>query len=221
MDIYLTEGSDGFDQKFEERTLWLVVRGLGGNDTIRLYNGFVVAGKGQDRIERLIDPNSTFPYRLELGFEGRAGVRVDLLEGWAIDDYGDRDTLSGVTVLHGSHHNDWFRGDHKDNQFWPNGGDDTIIGEGGMDWVGLGHHVYGGQRWGLPSLSDLQIWVSADGQRATVSTPLNPNLRMTLQGVEFLNVAMAAGPFQMIKLSDYIRMSTIAEEGVLIDNLLI
>lgn len=214
MNVTLTEGNDTLEQSYAERTVWYTIRSLGGNDTIRLYNGFVVAGRGQDRIERLIDPNSTFPYRLEVAFNGQAGVRVDLLEGWAIDDYGDRDVLIGVSVVHGSGWNDWFRGDHKDNSFWPNGGDDTIIGEGGTDSVGLGHHLYGSTRWGVSSLSDLVIWASADGQRATVTTPLNANLKLTLQGVEYLNVAMANGSYMMVPITDFIRMSAIAEEAV-------
>ena len=69
MRIDLTSGNDLYEQKYEDRDQWNDIWGGAGNDIIRLYQGMVHAGPGNDIIERLKDPNN--PYRrLEYASDG-------------------------------------------------------------------------------------------------------------------------------------------------------
>lgn len=209
----LTTGNDTFTQRFEDRNNWDDIRGLAGNDVIKVYQGFVVGGQGNDRIERIPDPAN--PGRqLQVAFEGRAGVRVDLLEGWAIDDYGDRDLLIGVMGAHGSGYNDWFRGNELNNFFWGNGGNDTVIGGAGDDGVQLPmFQPSPNQPWRDPELSDLSITVSPDGRLARVTPLFGQGFDLQLEDVEYLWMRVS-GIWSRVNLTDFITQSSMAQGAI-------
>ena len=76
-----------------------------------------------------------------------SGVVVNLAEGWAIDNWGDRDTLISIASVNGSDYGDLLMGGAAANgtktkspydgfeSFRGNGGDDTIDGGAGFDRV--------------------------------------------------------------------------------------
>lgn len=90
-------------------------RPLGGNDTID-------GGGGEVNVD----------YRFDSENGGTMGVTVDLVEGYAIDGFGDRDTLRGVTQVQGSEFADNFKGSSSVGEwFRPLAGNDTVDGGGG------------------------------------------------------------------------------------------
>jgi len=90
--------------------------GLAGNDTF-------IGGTGNDRVN----------YSSDKYWGGTAGVTVDLAAGYAIDGFGDQDTLSGIERVRGSDFNDIIIGDGANNRIEGGNGDDTVSGGGGWD----------------------------------------------------------------------------------------
>jgi hypothetical protein len=214
MRIDLTAGDDRFEQNYEDRNRWDDIWGLAGNDVIRLYQGMVRSGPGSDRIERIFDPSN--PNRsVQYAGDGRGPIKVDLQEGWAVDDYGDRDILIGVNGVHGSNHNDWFKGDAGNNFFWVNGGLDTVLGGNGDDGVHVpSFEPSPGARWRAPDVSELKISVSADGRSARVLPLTGRGFEIELQDVEYLWVR-ANGVWGRVNLADYVTQASMAQQGLL------
>lgn len=208
MDITGTEQADTYDQSSSGPGDWLTYRGLGGNDTIRMYSGTAAPGAGIDVVEHLI--SADWWRNLEVAYwDAPAGVLVDLAAGWADDGWGTRDTLLGtISGAHGSWHDDRFIGSAFDNQFWPNGGHDQIDGGSGTDSVGLGWQA------GDPTdLSNYQVTVSTDGLRATISSKTDANLRYELSNIERLNY-WDGSTSHAFELADFIDPKALAEQGL-------
>ncbi|UWQ61353.1 hypothetical protein K3723_10725 [Leisingera caerulea] len=93
-------------------------RGIEGNDTI---NG----GKGQDEVR----------YDRDERYGGGDGVTVNLAKGFAIDGFGDRDTLKSIERARGSESADKLLGNGGDNRLMGLGGNDTLSGKGGDDLI--------------------------------------------------------------------------------------
>lgn len=64
---------------------------------------------------------------------GRGKITVDLSKGYAIDGFGDRDTLKNIEEVDGGRFNDTIIGDKKNNNLRGNEGNDTIRGGGGAE----------------------------------------------------------------------------------------
>ncbi|MGD9863296.1 MAG: calcium-binding protein [Pseudodonghicola sp.] len=91
-------------------------RGLAGDD---LING----GKGPDEAR----------YDRDAKFGGEAGVTVNLQKGFAIDGFGDRDTLKSIENVKGSEQGDRIIGSNAANTLRGEGGNDSLLGLGGND----------------------------------------------------------------------------------------
>ena len=97
--IDLTAGNDVYVQAEADKGRNDTIEAGGGDDTIRIYRGIVQGGSGNDRIEKILDPtNPSWIVEASYGKSG-TGVQINLTEGWAIDGWGGRDTLIGVSNL--------------------------------------------------------------------------------------------------------------------------
>lgn len=185
-DIQLTNGDDTYTQPEANRTVFDNYYGNDGNDTLRVYSGTVLGGRGNDRIERLIYPNEAWRYAAVAYWNSPKGVRVDLTEGWAEDGYGTRDTLIGFDHAIGSNGDDWLRGNANDNSLTTNGGTDTVIGGAGTDTVYPWYQSVDVFR--LPLLSEIRIQVSLDGNTAVIEPLVGKPFKVTTTEVERVGV---------------------------------
>ena len=182
MDIYGTDQIDVVD-KTEHPVAddWNNYFGKDGSDIYRLYQGTVIAGAGADTIEHLT--SADWWRGLAVAYwDSPAGIVADLAAGYVDDGWGTRDTLIGVIRgVHGNWHDDVMRGNAADNDFWPNGGRDTIDGSDGYDTVGLGWQP------GDPAdLGNYTVNVSSNGRSAVITSKTDSNLRYQLTDVERL-----------------------------------
>jgi Ca2+-binding RTX toxin-like protein len=112
----------------------------GGNDRAEFYTGhYVVPGSGSDTIVAHVD-GVQVAYNddgNDLAGNATQGIRVTYENGVAIviDSWGDRDILTGVNELLGSHLNDQFSGNDDVQLFHGGDGDDVIIGGSGDDTI--------------------------------------------------------------------------------------
>ena len=122
-------------------------RGLAGNDTF-------IGNTSEDTID----------YRFDVRHGGDSGVTINLAEGWAVDGFGDTDTISGIDRAIGTAGNDTIIGsDHRELiEGWQ--GDDILTGAGEADIFrfrdGFGNDritdfVVGEDRLRMNDLSDL------------------------------------------------------------------
>ena len=213
-DINLTSGDDRYTQNSADKDQWNNYRALAGNDVIRLYQGNVEAGPGNDTIERL--PSTEWWRSVGVAFwDAPAGARVDLAAGTAEDGYGGHDTLIGIDQAHGSGHDDWFSGNANDNQFWGNGGNDTVIGGAGIDRVTLPwFEPAPGTNWRAARLEDVDIRVSVDGRQATIAPKTGKGFQYTLTDVELVEMEVGDGSNQTLPLSAFIRPQDMAEQAI-------
>ncbi|WP_372802853.1 calcium-binding protein [Paracoccus seriniphilus] len=100
------------------------IRGLAGDDVL---NG----GRGID----------TLRYDRDANYGGTDGVTVNLKKGYAIDGFGDRDTLSNFENVRTTESKDTIIGTNDANDLRGNGGNDLIKSLGGKDILegGAGH----------------------------------------------------------------------------------
>ncbi|MCU0922821.1 MAG: hypothetical protein MUF16_21300, partial [Burkholderiaceae bacterium] len=212
-DIYLTDGDDVYEQAFDSRDTWNHYLGQRGNDLIRLYHGIAAGGAGDDRFEFI--PISGEPWReLQLGYWEGSGATVDLEQGWGLDGLGGRDTFTGANRIHGSGNSDWFKGNASDNYFWPNGGQDTLIGGAGNDGITIHWFDPGNGEPGRPTrLSDLKVDVSVDGREATIVPLTGSGFSYTLTDVEFFDLEELTG-WKQYRLADFITQQTMARDAV-------
>ena len=207
MDITGTEQADIYDQTAQGPGEWNTYRGLGGNDTIRMFNGTAAPGAGVDTVEHL---QSADTWRvLEVAYwDSPKGIVVDLAAGWADDGWGTRDTLIDVSGVHGSGRDDRMFGNAKDNTFYPNGGHDTVDGRDGTDTVGLPWNA------GDPlDLSNFNIVLSTDAKQATITSKTDKNLLYELTSIERLQ--FWNGSTQTVfDIAAFINPKTMAEQGL-------
>jgi Ca2+-binding RTX toxin-like protein len=106
-----------------------------GIDTLYGGEGFDVLDGGAGRDVLIgVDPASGWTTAVAYTW-GIAGVTVNLRDGFAIDEFGDRDTLINIMDVEGTDRNDTIIGDRNDNYFVGHRGNDAIFGGGGMDEV--------------------------------------------------------------------------------------
>lgn len=94
-----------------------IIRGLGGADTLD-------GGKGYDQVRYDRDNRHT---------GGDNGVTVNLGKGFAIDGFGDRDTIRNFDAARGSDLNDRLTGSRRADTLEGENGNDRLVGLGGRD----------------------------------------------------------------------------------------
>ena len=224
-DIRLGSGNDTYLQPEADKNVWNNVYGEDGNDVIKMFQGTAIGGKGNDTFERLIDPTN-LNRELQVAFWSAGdNLRVNLAEGWAEDGEGGRDTLIGITKIHGSgSKNALVIGDDKDNYYWPNGGDDSFSGGAGNDGISLNSGGIGsvpGQPWRNFMLSEMNIVVSADGRNATITNKVAPAIGagfvINTTDVEYFDARTTTGnndPWVQFRFADFITPQTMAEQAI-------
>jgi len=113
-----------------------IVTGSEFNDVMigNNQNNIFAGNKGDDTI----DGGAGFDYVMYTPPERLLvthGITANLAQGWAIDEWGTRDTLSNIEGIIGSNLADYIIGSDGDNRLDGRGGDDTIDGGAGNDWV--------------------------------------------------------------------------------------
>ena len=222
-DINLTSGNDTYVQPASDKDVWNNVHGGDGNDTIRLYQGTANGQAGNDRIERIADPDN--PNReVQLAFWNAGNnLLVNLAEGWAEDGQGGRDTFIGDFLkVHGSGaQNARVIGNAGDNYYWPNWGTDTFEGGAGIDGVSMnsGHIEFAPGKFRPLVLDEINIVVSADGRRATFTPKVGPSWSTTTLDVEYFDVWSSSmsntdGRWDSRFVADFITPDTMARETV-------
>lgn len=214
-DIKLTEAADEVTQPAASSNDWNNYFGLGGNDRFRLYQGTVIGGAGDDRIEKI--PTADWWRNVQAAYwDSPAGVRVDLATGTAEDGFGGHDVLIGVSDAAGSSHDDWFQGNADANHFWPGSGNDTVLGGAGIDTVSLPwFEPAPGVAWRAVHADEIDIQVSVDGRSAVVKPLTGKGFAYTLTDVENLQVETATpGVFVSLSLADQIRPQDMAEQAI-------
>lgn len=207
--IQLTDGNDLYAEPAYDPARRDTVYSLGGDDTVRLYQGTVSGGRGNDRIEKLPGGgglNAAY-------WDSPVGVVANLAEGWADDGFGTRDTLVGVDTITGNPGNDRVVGNEASNTFVANDGHDTFDGAGGHDTVHCWFNPPGESNR-VARLDELVVRVSADGRRAEVSTRVGTSFTLSLLDVEALHVVLPSGERGEVLLSSFITMQTLAEDAI-------
>lgn len=217
-DIRLTAGADLYIQPLDDRFNWHNYFGLEGDDVLRVYNGTVIGGPGNDRIERLQSSTESW---MQIGvayWDSPAGIVANLASGWIDDGWGTRDTVVGVSAVHGSWRDDRFYGDAGDNTFFPNGGHDVIDGGPGYDGLAVGGvppNSDGSGIWRPARLDELDIVVSVDGMTATVTVRHYPRISYTTGNLEYLILHDAdGGPDFNYPLADFIKPQDMAQWAI-------
>eukprot|EP01030_Chromulinospumella_sphaerica_P009147 gene9147-8958_t len=204
MQVKGTAGADLYDQQKLGINDWVDYDALAGDDIIRMYNGNVIPGAGNDTIEKFAGNSGQ-----KLGvhyWDAPAGVVVDLAAGTAQDGWGGTDRLINVDDVSGGGYADRLYGSAGDNQFSPGGGHDIVDGRGGTDTVILpwvaGH---------VPTLADLQISVSLDGTHAMITAPADSGFSLDLSNVE--KIALNWDQPRLL-LTDFITPQQIAQQAI-------
>jgi serralysin len=179
MDI---EGTDGDDLVIPPKSDdWHNYFGRRGNDTYRLIQGTVIAGQGNDIIEKLASPDWWRSVQAAY-WDSPAGIVVDLAAGWAEDGWGTRDTLIGVRDVSGTWHGDRIYGDGQDNYFYVGGGRNLVDGRDGVDTVWMPNFNEG------MSFSEFTVVASIDGKSATIAWSGRPEFSTVVNNVERIGV---------------------------------
>lgn len=208
MDIKGSDKDDTIVQAPGAIDEWNTYFGLYGNDTIRVYQGTVLGGQGNDRIEAI--PTGEWWRGINAAYwDDPNPVEVDLAAGYAIDGWGTRDTLIGVRDISGSWHGGKLSGNAGDNAIGVGGGGHTVVdGRGGDDVVWLPTY-----RDGM-TMADFTIDVSIDGSRATVSWTGRAGFSAELSNVERIGMDWNVS----YTLADFISPEKMAREGLVAAN---
>jgi Ca2+-binding RTX toxin-like protein len=98
----------------------------------------------------------------EVSYDTSPGtVTVALSTGIALDGFGGTDSIANVERIRGSGYGDRLTGDGGDNHFRPLGGNDTVLGGSGIDWVRYDVDAQYGGTWGVRV--DLAAGTGRDG----------------------------------------------------------
>ncbi len=212
--IRLTDGNDVYVQPEADKNLNNTVYAAAGDDTVRTYEGTVNASRGNDRIEKIIDPTNLNRFLNVAYWDSPVGVRANLAEGWAEDGFGGRDTLIGVDNITGNGGDDRVIGNGGNNTFVSNGGHDYFDGGAGADSAHCWFTALGETAGRVARLDELIIRVSADGRQARVTTKVGTAFSLDLVDVEALGVVGADGQRTTVYLKDFITPQSIAEDTI-------
>jgi len=206
---------DVYLQPESQRDEWNWVEGGEGNDRLELISGTARGGPGNDTIvRRVLSDQPWYQVQLAFGGNGVLGFRANLVEGWAEDGEGGRDTLIGVfSGVHGTSANDWLMGDAADNFFWGNGGHDTFNGGEGTDIVSLPWYDADGS-WQQATVNDVKIVVSADGFNARIEPLVGKSFSYQLSDVEGFQAPTSDGNWKTYLLKDFLTQAILAEQTI-------
>ncbi|CAN7573466.1 DUF4214 domain-containing protein [Pseudoduganella sp. LjRoot289] len=204
MDITLTTGADSYTQtRVADNNNYF---GLAGNDTIRIYQGIIIGGPGNDTMVRI--PSTDWWLGVQAAYWDSPGlVNVDLAAGTADDGWGGRDSLSNIdSVSYGWMGGSGF-GNANANTFYLGGGGEFVIdGRAGDDIVFL-------PQYDTPNLAYFTVNVAIDGKSATVTSTQDANFKVTMSNIERFGVA---GAWDVTyDLTSLIKPSDIATQGLL------
>lgn len=192
----------------DEYNRWQDVRGGPGNDSITWTAGDVWGGEGQDTIEAEGDGTRITLQYGDRGW-GQYGVYVNLLEGYAIDDWGDRDKLINVKRVGLTGGNDTVIGTSGDDYFWDSGGNDTIDGGQGEDTYSFWMQNKGNYQ--IKASEDLtQIILSWDGQHNG-----NSSGSVLLKNFELIRIDRDGNNDDFIKISDLVNWKVQAPKALI------
>lgn len=124
------DGGEGNDQQFggvDDD----ILSGLAGADILD-------GGLGRDEVR----------YDRDARKGGANGVTVNLAEGWAIDGFGDTDTLISIERVRGTDFADWIVGSNFNDDLVTGAGNDTVAAGAGDDWIDI---------WDASSVGSKQI----------------------------------------------------------------
>ena len=209
-DIKLTGTENVYTQTEADKTTWNRVFGGSGKDVIKLYQGEIIGGAGNDILERMVLPKENLNVTVSYWDSGN-GVTVNLQEGWAIDGFGGRDTLINIDNLNLGGGNDLVVGNNNDNFIQPGHGNDTIQGGGGNDTVVLPgfQPADTSQPWrSSAQFEDLEILISADAKTASIKPKAGTGFNYALTDVEYFRVNLLGGGSQDYRLKDLITQET-------------
>lgn len=215
-DIRLTPGADFYIQPRDDRFEWRNVYGFAGDDDLRLYNGTANGGPGNDRIEHLLAGEPWMVIGAAY-WDSPAGIVANLAAGWVDDGWGTRDTVIGVSVVHGSWHDDRFFGDSSDNFFLPNGGRDLIDGGAGYDGFDVREippNADGSGTWRPATLDDLTISVAVDGTSGVISVRHYPQITYTFSNIEYFRLLSPGQPDVTYLVTDFIKPEDMARQAI-------
>ena len=207
--VDLTLGNRIYRQSLQNKANSINVNGTTQDDRIEIYNGNVFGDAGNDYIARIDTTSGNVSVNY---WNAQRGIRINLVEGWAEDGLGGRDTLVGITSVTGSQFNDYFLGDSNDNYYYGQGGEDTIDGGAGVDGIGIAGFKDKTGTFRPALLSELVIQVSADGRTATVTDPTGTGqyFKYVLHDVEYVWGENSNKEFARLDLSSLIQPSTVA-----------
>lgn len=207
--VDLTLGNRIYRQSLQDKANSINVNGTTQDDRIEIYNGNVFGDAGNDYIARIDTTSGNVSVNY---WNAQRGIRINLVEGWAEDGLGGRDTLVGITSVTGSQFNDYFLGDSNDNYYYGQGGEDTIDGGAGVDGIGIAGFKDKTGTFRPALLSELVIQVSADGRTATVTDPTGTGqyFKYVLHDVEYVWGENSNKEFARLDLSSLIQPSTVA-----------
>jgi Ca2+-binding RTX toxin-like protein len=218
-DIKLAGTENVYTQPETDKTTWNRVFGGSGKDVIKLYQGEIIGGAGNDILERIVLPNESRHVYVSYWDSGN-GVTVNLLEGWAIDGFGGRDTLINIDHLNLGGGNDVIIGNANDNGFNPGNGHDSIAGGGGNDWVGIPGFQPADlkQPWRSALLEDVDILVSVDGKSASIKLKTGTGFSYSLTDIESIRFYLPDGSQQLYQLKDAVTQDLVAKEAIAAGN---
>jgi hypothetical protein len=175
MDIKLTDGKDNYTQTDKEA--WDTYWGLEGDDTIKVYQGGVVGGPGNDRIERIATTDTWRSVAVNY-WDTWQSIYVDLTAGYANDNWGGRDTLIGIDSVAFGWEGGTGIGNANQNTFWLGGGGlHTLDGRAGDDTFWLPQFDNG-------SHADFIFDISIDGKTATITNAAQPQFMAVVSNFE-------------------------------------
>jgi serralysin len=207
--VDLTLGNRIYRQSLQDRANSINVNGTSQDDRIEIYNGNVFGDAGNDYIARIDTTNGNVSVNY---WNAQRGIRINLVEGWAEDGLGGRDTLVGITKVTGSQFSDYFLGDANHNYYYGQGGEDTIDGGAGVDGIGIAGFKDKTGTFRPALLSELIIQVSADGRTATVTDPTGTGeyFKYVLRDVEYILGENGNNELTRLDLSSLIQPTTVA-----------
>jgi len=206
-DIRLTSGDDTYVHP--EGSNWVNIFGLEGDDHLHVYNnGNLIGGPGNDTLSSVVNSHGYGGYASY--WDSPNAIFVDLTAGYALDGWGTRDTLIGITGISASGRSgDVVYGDHHNNQFGINGfwqaGTAFYDGREGYDTA---------QIWDK-HLKDFKLWVSADGR--AFSLELN-RYKVNVHNVESIEFNGPDRPSIRYAITDLIDINTVGEQTLIAAN---
>jgi len=202
-DIKLTEGNDTYVHP--EGSEWAHIFGLGGDDKLHSHrNGQLIGGPGNDTLSSEYDDYGGGHVAY---WDSPNAIFVDLIAGYALDGWGTRDTLIGISsVISPGRAGDKVYGDHRNNQFGING----FWQPGAAFFDGRGGHNIASV-WDK-RLEDFKLWVSADGR--AFSLELN-GFKAEVHNVATIEFHGPDTPHFRYAISNLIDFNTVGEQTLI------